>query len=77
VEGVAGVSWFVSFVLGIILANVIFAVVHSAADTVVVLFAEAPAELVQNHPELAHEMNRAWSSAYPDIFRPIAPTIVV
>lgn len=70
-------SLFLGLVFGMVLASIVFGVVNSAADTIVVLFAEAPFEFQQNHPVLAAEMNHAWSAAYPDTFRPVAPTMVV
>lgn len=76
-NGVALASLFLGILLGIILASIIFGVVNSAADTIVVLFAEAPFEFQQNHPVLAAEMNQMWSKAYPDAFRPVSSTVVV
>lgn len=41
-------------------------VVGSAVNTVIVCFAEAPAELELNHPQLSMEMRSAWRQAWPD-----------
>lgn len=64
-------------IIGMVLSSIMFAVVNSAADTIIVLFAEAPLEFQQNHPNLAAEMNYAWSKAYPTAFRPISSGMVV
>ena len=70
-------SLFMGILLGMMLASIMFGVVNSAADTIIVLFAEAPMEFQQNHPGLAAEMNHAWSLAYPQMFTSAAPTMVV
>jgi len=55
------------FVLGIALSGILFQVVTSAVDTVVVCFAEAPNMLRANHPpELSDRMITAWRAAYPN-----------
>jgi len=43
-------------------------VVASAVNTVIVLFAEAPADFEQNYPELSNKMRSAYAAAYPDVF---------
>jgi hypothetical protein len=40
-------------------------IVSSAVNTVIVCFAEAPAEFEQNHPILSQEMRAAWREAWP------------
>eukprot|EP00536_Pseudo-nitzschia_multiseries_P010956 jgi/Psemu1/289398/fgenesh1_pg.353_\ len=60
-----------SFVFGVILGRascqVLFGVVTSAIDTVVVCFAESPNQLRNNHnPELFRDMVQAWRKAYPE-----------
>ena len=75
--GMAGGALILALILGMILASIIFSVVNAAADTIIVLFAEAPSEFQQNHPTLAIEMNQAWTDAYPDMFSPVGPTMVV
>lgn len=76
VGAVAGGSLVIGLFLGLILASIIFSVVNSAAETIIVLFAEAPAEFQHNHPILSAEMNQAWAGAY-DWFNPSANTMVV
>jgi hypothetical protein len=40
-------------------------VVASGVNTVIVLFAESPAEFEQNYPELSAQMREAWANAFP------------
>ena len=61
---------FGTFFLGFIMSNLVFRVLVSAVDSVIVLFAEAPREFQENHPELSREMTSSWSQAWPDIFSP-------
>jgi hypothetical protein len=77
VGAMAGGSLVLAVIVGMILASIIFNVVNAATDTIIVLFAEAPTEFQQNHPVLAAEMNEAWLKAYPDMFSPSPPTMVV
>ena len=52
--------------LGFLLSGILFQVVTSAVDTVVVCFAEAPNPLRLNHPpELSERMVQAWRAVYP------------
>lgn len=77
VGGMALGSLLIAFFVGMMVASIVMTVINSAVDTVIVLFAEAPMELQQNHPVLSEAMNRTWSSCYPDIFTPTVPTVVV
>jgi hypothetical protein len=40
-------------------------VIGSAVNTVIVCFAEGPAEFQRNHPRLSEKMRAAWLQAYP------------
>ena len=55
----------VGFLVGFVLASILMSVVGSAVNTVIVCFAESPAEFEVNHPQLSAEMRTAWRSAYP------------
>lgn len=44
-------------------------VVVSAVDSIIVLYAEAPAEFQVNHPALFVEMDATWTDAWPTLFR--------
>jgi len=42
-------------------------VVASSVNTVIVCFAEGPAEFQENHPAHSREMRDAWQQAYPEL----------
>jgi hypothetical protein len=54
--------------VGLLFSAVLFSVVGSAVNTVIVCFCEAPAELEQNHPHLSAEMRASWTQAWPQLF---------
>ncbi|EJK59191.1 hypothetical protein THAOC_20618 [Thalassiosira oceanica] len=54
------------FLVGLIIASITMSVVDSAVNTVIVAFAEGPAEFEENHPELSHQMKEGWRKVYPD-----------
>jgi hypothetical protein len=53
-RGIAG--FMVGFLVGYSFASTMTGVVVSAANTVIVLFAESPAEFQQSRPQLSEEM---------------------
>lgn len=60
-------SFFVGLILGMLSCNILFGVVTSAVNTIVVCFAESPNQLRLNHPpELYQKLTQAWRAAYPD-----------
>uniref|UniRef100_A0A7S1BBS7 Choline transporter-like protein n=2 Tax=Corethron hystrix TaxID=216773 RepID=A0A7S1BBS7_9STRA len=57
------------FIFGAIGSFVVFnTVVESAVNTIIVCFAESPAEFQSNHPKLCNNMREAWGQMYPDDF---------
>jgi Plasma-membrane choline transporter len=63
-------TFFIGAILGMTSTNILFGVVVSAINTIVVSFAEAPDSLRVNHsPELYTELVGAWRQAYPEQFR--------
>ena len=54
------------FLVGLVIASITMSVVDSAVNTVVVAFAEGPAEFELNHPELSREMKEGLRKVYPD-----------
>lgn len=56
----------IAFACGVSIASATMNVVSSAVDTIVVCFAEAPAEFEENHPELSKTMNDAFTVAWPE-----------
>ena len=68
-QGVVAIPFFLGFLFGFALAATLFSVVSSAVNTVIVCYAEAPAEFQQNHPRLSEEMRAAWRQAWPNEFK--------
>lgn len=62
-----GPGFLVGFLVGFLLSSILFSVVGSAVNTVIVCYAEAPAEFQMNHPQLASEMRAAWVQAWPGL----------
>jgi len=59
-------AFFLGAILGSASSGILFGVVTSAVNTVVVCFAESPNQLRINHdPELSHDLIEAWRKAYP------------
>jgi len=46
--------------------SILMSTIASAVNTVIVCFAEGPAEFEANHPELSRKMRETWISFYPD-----------
>lgn len=64
---VAYVGLFLGFLVGMVVCSILMSVVGSAADTVLVCFAESPAEFEANHPVLSRELRAAWREAWPEL----------
>jgi hypothetical protein len=56
----------VGFVIGAIVTSVLMSVVHGAVNTLIVCFADSPARLAEEHPELTLEITDAWAEAFPE-----------
>lgn len=54
------------FISGLVLTSIMMSTIASAVNTVIVCFAEGPAEFESNHPELSRKMRDTWISFYPD-----------
>jgi len=54
------------FIVGLVLTSILMSTIASAVNTVIVCFAEGPAEFEANHPELSAKMRETWLSFYPD-----------
>jgi len=61
------VAFFICFVVGLVFSSILMSVVGSAVDTVIVCYAESPAEFEANHPGLSGEMRSAWMQAWPEL----------
>ena len=68
-QGMVAVPFVLGFLFGFALSATLFSVVSSAVNTVIVCYAEAPAEFQQNHPRLSEEMRAAWRQAWPNDFK--------
>jgi hypothetical protein len=59
-------AFFLGSILGGASCEILFGVVTSAVNTVVVCFAESPNQLRINHdPQLSQDLIQAWRKAYP------------
>ena len=54
------------FIVGLVLTSILMSTIASAVNTVIVCFAEGPAEFEVNHPELSAKMRETWLTFYPD-----------
>jgi uncharacterized membrane protein len=53
------------FFIGLVITSILMSVIGSGVNTVIVLFAEAPAEFQQNYPDLSRRMREIWSQIFP------------
>ena len=51
--------------IGFVMCSTLFSLISSAVNTVIVLYAEAPAEFQANHRQLSEQMRASWKEAYP------------
>mmetsp|Transcript_2846 Transcript_2846/g.6820 ORF Transcript_2846/g.6820 Transcript_2846/m.6820 type:complete len:523 (+) Transcript_2846:219-1787(+) len=65
-ENQDGVIFVLCFLIGVSMAFILMKVVLSAVDTVIVAFAEAPAEFNTHHPALSNNMIQKWRQVFPD-----------
>jgi hypothetical protein len=64
-EDTGVVSFVEGVVIGLVLTSVLFGVISSSVNTVIVCFAASPVDFENNHPELSHEMRSAWREVWP------------
>jgi len=60
-------SFWIAFLIAFLISNTVLFVVESAVRTVIVCFAESPAEFQEHHSELYEPMQAAWTEAYPTV----------
>jgi len=65
-ENSDAVVFLLCFLIGFSMATILMSVVLSAVDTVIVAFAEAPAEFDTHHPALSNNMIQKWRQVFPD-----------
>lgn len=54
-------------IVGFVTSSIIMSIVSSAVNTIIVCFAESPAEFEENHPELSRLLKEAWVERYPEL----------
>jgi len=59
------VSFWLGFVNGLVLTSVLFGVISSSVNTVIVCFAGSPVDFDTNHPILSDQMRVAWREVWP------------
>lgn len=52
-------------VIGLVLPSVVFSLISSSVNAVLVCFASSPLDFERQHPELSHEMRSAWREVWP------------
>jgi hypothetical protein len=62
----------VGFLLGFLYASILLSVVTATMRTLIVCFAESPAEFKTNHPELIARMESAWEIIVPEDTEPVS-----
>jgi len=66
-DNVVATAFIITFLVGLVFCNILMSIVGSAVNTVIVCFAESPAEFEANHPGLSGEMRSAWVQAWPEL----------
>ena len=51
--------------IGVVVTSILFGVISSSVNAVLVCFATSPVDFEENHPELSHEMRAAWREVWP------------
>ena len=64
-EGSNAVAFFVGFIPSLLICSILLSTISSGVNTVIVMFADAPQEFQQNHPELSSKMREKWEEFYP------------
>jgi hypothetical protein len=52
-------------VIGLVVTSVLFGIISSSVNAVLVCFAASPVDFENSHPELSHEMRAAWREVWP------------
>lgn len=61
------IAFSIGFFVGLTSSKILFSVITSAVNTVVVCFAGNPVELQRNHPECSILMRTAWRESFPSV----------
>jgi len=65
-ESISSMCAMLGFIAGLVLSSILMSTIASAVNTVIVCFAEGPAEFEANHPELSRRMRETWLEFYPN-----------
>mmetsp|Transcript_16458 Transcript_16458/g.30592 ORF Transcript_16458/g.30592 Transcript_16458/m.30592 type:complete len:474 (+) Transcript_16458:122-1543(+) len=66
------VAFTIGFIVGLSICSILLSTIASGVNTVIVMFADAPREFQQNHPELSQKMRETWTKFYPGSMAPVA-----
>jgi len=55
----------IGFMVGLVLSSILFSVISSSVNAVVVCFAGSPVEFQNNHPKCSLVMREAWRESWP------------
>jgi len=58
-------AFFIGLAVGIVLSSVLFGIISSSVNAIIVCFASSPVEFQQNHPDLSNDMRSAWREVWP------------
>lgn len=64
-EGDKAIAFLLGFAIGLAICSILLSTVASGVNAVIVMFADAPAELQQNYPDISQKMRDTWSQVYP------------
>jgi Plasma-membrane choline transporter len=59
------IAFFIGLIIGLAICSILLSTVASGVNTVIVMFADAPADLQRNYPDISHKMRETWSQVYP------------
>jgi hypothetical protein len=51
--------------VGLVVTSVLFGIISSSVNAVIVCFAASPVDFEQNHPQLSTDMRTAWREVWP------------
>ena len=55
----------VGVLVGLVVSSVLFGIISSSVNAVIVCFAASPVDFEANHPNLSQEMRTAWREVWP------------
>jgi len=58
-------AFILGFILGTAITAILLSTMASGVNAVIVMFADAPAELERNYPEISRDMRAKWNEVYP------------